>query len=60
MLPTAVAWSSSGMVMKSKGEGTVLGIFFPYFAEPHAFVGGRWHNLPHVAILLENVETQLG
>jgi len=29
MLPMAVARSSSGMVTKFKGEGTVLGVFFP-------------------------------
>jgi len=29
MLPMAVAWSSSGRVMKPKGEGAILGVFFP-------------------------------
>jgi len=29
MLPMAVAWSSSGRVSKSQGEGAVLGVFLP-------------------------------
>ena len=29
MLPVAVARSSSGRLMKSQGEGAVLGVFFP-------------------------------
>ena len=29
MLPVAVARSSSGRVMKSQGEGAILGVFFP-------------------------------